>query len=719
MTTVFNKYFRLLRSNFSPFWFLVIFLILLVSVVLLWVQPDSLIGKSSKSIFIVGLFNFNLILFVALLFVVGRNLLRLVFERKNKVFGSKLRQRLVLAFLMLTLVPVMIMFFLASGLIQRASSNWFGEQVESVVDNAMNISQIYIDQEKENLREIGKQIVNILENNPLVTKDAETLDRFVRDLRNRYRLTSIRFFDQNNLSVFEAHSPTNKINDLSEPKLNVDFNSEMIEEKIKLEDTSGLQFVRFYKTSVINEQQGTLIITKPINSEVSGSLTAVNRGYKEYGQLKIYQTPLTASYLISLAMITGILILSAIWLGFFLAKEISDPINKLSQATREIAKGNYSQLIATGGGDDEISRLVKSFNQMSGDLESSTTELEQRKNYIETILNNLAVGVIGLDPMLSVTTLNYAVLTILNIKDPDQYLNKPVADLLTNYPELNKHALAEESSGETVQQEEVDLLVDGEEKKLIITTGDVLDEEMSSRGKVILLDDISDLVKAQKVSAWREVAKKLAHEIKNPLTPIKLSAQRLKKSFSKLNEENIEKISDTIVENVNVIKVLLDEFSSFARLPQIQLQDSDLNQFIVNVVQDFRSYEVEILTELENDLPLVRIDHHQFRRCLLNLIENAVLALEDYSGNTRTGQVLVKTMSDDQHVLISIEDNGPGISEEHKNKVFEPYYTTRQEGTGLGLSIVSTIINEHHGSIKLHSESGQGTAFTILLPRYS
>ena len=595
------KFFRWLKYNLSFRWIIVISVILIIATAFLIFQPSSLTGSSSKSIFIIGLVNFNMLLLLALGFVVGRNLIKLVLDRRNKVLGSKLRQRLVFAFVILTLVPTSIMFVFASGLINKATSGWFSPQVESIFDNAVAISQTYVEQQKQELEEQALQIKSVVKNNTLFQEDEGKLQRFLNELRNKYELFSIVVFDSDAFELFSSFSIVNQISDLAEPPISSEtlLKQDLVDPIIFLENNSETQFLRFYQEFSLNGERHFIVATKLIPPEISTSLNALQSSHKEYGQLRYFKTPLTASYLLTLALVAGLIMFAAIWFGFYLAKEIAQPLKKVSMGTKEVASGNYDIRLEASG-DDELSELIDSFNQMVVDLKDYQTEL----------------------------------------------------------------------------------------------------------------------VQAQKVSAWRDVARRLAHEIKNPLTPIKLSAQRISKRGSSFSEEELQKSTKTIVEHVDTIKVLIDEFSKFARLPIADQSLVDLNKLIQSVMDSYleQTKDLQVELELSADVKNVPLDITQMRQCLVNLIENAIAAVRSLPEESdRLIKIITKHDGGD-FVLLEVSDTGPGISMEDRPRVFDPYFTTKEEGTGLGLSIVASIVADHQGRIRVFDNQPNGTRFLIELP---
>lgn len=719
-----NKFYRWFRLTVKNRWLIFLASLLSVSLFILFLQPDSLIGSSSKSIFIVGLVNLNILLLISLVFVVARNIIKIIFDRKNKILGSKLRQRLVFAFVGLTIIPVSIMFFLASGLVNKAAGGWFSTQVEAIVDNAIEISKLHVDKQKDIVDETSVEVRNLIENNPYIFDNEDSINKFFSGLRKKYNLFSISIYSENSEKLYSSAKAISTISDFSEPEIHEERIFETLENNgsVYFEKKNASQFIRSFKIIDIADKKNVLVVTMLLNQELTAKLDAINASYKEYGQLKFYKNPLKKSYLFTLALITGVLLFSAIWFGFYLAREISVPLKRLSEATKSVAKGNYAMELKDSG-DDEISEVARSFNQMVIDIKESRLQLDERRAYTETILNTLAVGVVGLNPELKVTTLNESVMSIFNVEDTS--IGSSIYDLFDNIglselKDFITDAIYNNLSGlehkDGIVEKEVNITIEDKERKIIVTIGKV-EREGSLIGVVLVFDDITDLAHAQQMSAWREVARRIAHEIKNPLTPVKLTAQRLNKNAETIDAESLRKSAEVIVENVDLIKVLIDEFSKFARLPMANFAKEDLSKLTMSTIEGFLEENENIVFQIINDskIPSIEIDKDQIKRCIINLLENAIVAVNE--SNISDGKIIIRTtLLEDSFVEIEISNNGNNISEEDKAKIFEPYYTTRGEGTGLGLAIVDTIVSEHAGTVKVVDNEPQGCKFIIKLP---
>jgi two-component system nitrogen regulation sensor histidine kinase NtrY len=471
-----------------------------------------------------------------------------------------------------------------------------------------------------------------------------------------------------------------------------------------------------------------------IDADLTQAMGVVNESYKEYQQLKLFKHQIRTGYLLMLAMLTGLILFAAIWFGFYIAREISVPIQRLAEGTKEIARGNYEFQIRQSG-DDEVGLLVKSFNTMTRDLRNSIQESKEQQAFIQTIMDNLALGVVAFDAGGMVTSLNPSARRLLGFDEPEDQTVISYADLFPKdvgekidglVNELAERAEAGHQEGmRTAAESELSFISQGREVRVLCTAGRIPATEKTEASTVLLLDDITELSKAQKMSAWREVARRVAHEIKNPLTPIQLSAQRLQRILRDLGAgKDSDELVQVIVEHVASIKRLANEFSNFAMMPTAEFKLSDLNALISDTLAPFAESHQDISFHLiaDNKLPDVLMDREQIRRILMNLVGNAVKAIHEVGGEQVQepdgNRIVVKTWYDrkKKNVVFEVSDNGPGIPDAEKTRIFQPYYTTSKDGSGLGLAIVTTILADHQGQIRLYDNQPRGAKFIVELP---
>lgn len=673
------------------------------------------------------LLNLLVVILCVLVFLVGRNVVKLVFDRRRNILGSKLRQRLVVAFVGLALVPTTLLFVLSSDLLSQAMKGWFSNYVEASVEGSVELAQNHFAWMKRSTEGDTRRIVTQLE-------AADSIDdtRFrgvLEDRRQEFGLFSVRFFERPEGPPLEVTNAAAAIESFSEPPVDQAalakaFNGETV---VSADEVAASQFVRVYMPVSLPGRHGVLMTAMRVSPEISHAFAAVTESFNEYEQLKFFKKRLRLGYLLTLAMITLLVLFAAIWFAFYLARELVGPIQRLAEGTESVARGNYDFQIRTSG-DDEIGSLVRSFNKMTNDLKNSRNEAEGRRLFIETILGNLAVGVIGLDADRIVTSANAAAARIFEIPE-EAMLGRPIGSVMKPGDLERVETLLGAIAGEEgdailtsdVAECELNVVSQGRELKVICTAGKILDPHGRSSGVVLLFDDITDLSKAQHMSAWREVAQRIAHEIKNPLTPIQLSAQRLQRLLGTGDvAPAVRESTQAIVENVDSIKRLANEFSNFARMPTAEFQIADVNHLITDAIAPFAENHSEIVFQFIADsrVPDVTMDREQIRRCVMNLIDNAIGAVTASPPSGEGARIVVRTDYDKRRrmVVIEVADNGPGISHAAKARIFEPYFTTKEGGTGLGLAIVTSIISDHQGYIRCYDNPPRGAKFVIELP---
>jgi two-component system nitrogen regulation sensor histidine kinase NtrY len=475
---------------------------------------------------------------------------------------------------------------------------------------------------------------------------------------------------------------------------------------------------------------GVVVATAYLTGDLAARSRRMTQAFESYNQLRVLKRPLTGLYLSFFVMVTLLILFGATWMGSYLAKRITRPVLMLSAAAREIGAGRLDQRVEPQS-NDEFGSLVEAFNAMASELATSrrkvdrgTIELERkhvevegRRRYIETILERIATGVVSVDAGGAITTINSAAARLLSL---DRQIVGQPALAVFDRADLQPFGALIASAGRGKAEptaHEIALAREGQELHLGAIATPLVGDTGAPDGVVLVLDDVTPLIRAQKVAAWREVARRLAHEIKNPLTPIQLSAERLRRHFSGAPlqvKALVDECTQTIVGEVESLKGLVDEFSQFARMPSPRTVPTDLGQLITDTVALYNGIftDVHIEQRFAPGIPLVRLDPEQVRRVIINLVDNAIEAME------RRGQIVVETQRDAANsvVRVLVADNGPGIPPAEREKLFLPYYSTKRRGSGLGLAIVRRIIAEHGGSIEAGDNTPRGTRFTIELP---
>ncbi|RPI72641.1 MAG: HAMP domain-containing protein, partial [Desulfobacteraceae bacterium] len=477
---------------------------------------------------------------------------------------------------------------------------------------------------------------------------------------------------------------------------------------------------------------GLIVLDKFIPSSIVTRMNIINQSADEYKQFQMLKSPLKITHLIMLAIVSLLTIFASIWFGFFLSKSITIPIQELAEGTKRIAGGDYDFSIDIES-SDEIGVLVDSFNKMTQDLKTgkkqldeankellhSNVELDQRRLYMEIVLANVAAGVISADAEGRVLTINKSAEKMLNIKAADM-IGKDYRQVLRSEHLKIVEQLFEDKSffQKGFAESQVKITIANKTLSLLVTIAILRDDHAKYLGLVAVLEDLTEIERAQRMAAWREVARRIAHEVKNPLTPIQLSAQRLQKKYrDKIAPTDIkifDECTKLIIDQVEELKLLVNEFSRYARLPTAVPSPNNLKQILNEVVslykQGARNVRFSIRDSVE--IPIFKFDREEMKRALINLIDNAMDAID------AEGEIEI-TLSHDpaaEIVRIEIADNGKGIPAEHINHIFEPYFSTKKHGTGLGLDIVNTIISEHAGNIRVEENKPKGTRFIIDLP---
>ncbi|MCP2605884.1 ATP-binding protein, partial [Candidatus Aminicenantes bacterium AC-335-O07] len=664
------------------------------------------------------------LLFLILLFVLGRNLTKLYLERKRKVIGSHFKTKLVFFFIGLSLIPTLLLFFFASDLINRSIEHWFRSPVDQILKDTQQVAEGFYSDKEAITYHYAKQLgIEIREKDFLLPGNTQALLDFLKEKIREYRLDLISvYIGEKELVTFL--NPNLPLQDYQDLKENIIKRALLGENFKRIEPMGKGELIR-RGISFNHPQVGRVLIVtgKFLPQNYYQSINRISSYIQKYKSLKILKDPIKTSYLLIFLFVTLLIIFAASWIGFHLAKSITNPIEKLAQATREVSKGNLDVRVEDPA-SDEIGILIESFNQMVSDLKESnkkieqkTEEIERRKKYFETVLDNISTGVITVDANGFITTINPAAINLLQLNSQNPigenykiFLSNPTYSEIVNI--LDKAIEGKYK----ITEKEIHLKFENKTVTLALTITPFQDMNNNFMGLIVALDNVTQIITAQKIAAWKEVAQRVAHEIKNPLTPIQLSAERIIKSLGKEeNKKIIEEGAKTIIQETRTIKNLVDEFSNFARLPVISLSYTDLHQIIEQTVSLFRGIYKEIEFEVlySSEVPSkVYVDPEQIKRVFVNIISNAVEAMD------KKGKVTIVTSYNPEikTIRIEISDTGPGIPDSDKAKLFIPYFSTKKKGRGLGLSIVHQIITEHNGTIKVEDNIPHGAKFIIQIP---
>ncbi len=684
----------------------------------------------------------DLAMILALVFVLVRNIVKMMVERRRGLPFARFRSKLVLVLLGLAVVPSMLVLFVGSELIRSNLDRWFNAPLEEIVASANLTASDYYGERQKLTADTSRRIAAALA--PLGFPDADVTRVFtvitpeVAPLRiamvEVYRVVPGRGARPEVSSVAEVRMPTvpPDYNRASADRLAERVASGSIETHGPEPLGSGGELLR--SATPIPGKDGGLAGVVVASDYLTGEMLARSRrmtdSYEQYKQLRVLKNPLTGVYISFFAMVTLMILVSATWIGLYLAKRITRPVQMLAAAAREIGAGHLDQRLEPET-SDEFGSLVEAFNAMVTELASSRRDLERstadlqrqheeveaRRRYIETILQRITTGVVSVDATGQVTTINSAAARLLSLDEVAA--GRPVAELFSR-PELAPLLLLIEgarASAHDPPAQEISLAADGRELHLAAAATRLHGERGATEGTVLVFDDITPLIRAQKVAAWREVARRLAHEIKNPLTPIQLCAERLARHFQSApppTQALVEECTRTIVGEVESLKGLVDEFSQFARMPAPKRIPTDLAGLVADTMALYAGLfrEVRLERVVPPSMPMVRLDPEQVRRVLINLVDNAIEAME------RKGVVVVEVQyaPAERVARLVVADNGPGIPAAEREKLFMPYYSTKRRGSGLGLAIVRRIIAEHGGSIDVADNMPRGTRFTVELP---
>ena len=684
----------------------------------------------------------DLTMLVALGFVLARNIVKLVVERRRALPFARFRAKLVLLLLANTFVPAVVVLLVGSELIRTSMDRWFNTPMDEILSSANKIAGDYYHERQMLVHNHALRIARALASTDLTASDVRPIRELLAPDVTQQRIQMI--------EIYRA-TPSNRslprldrVVDVAVPALRAGYNPTAADrlaaqafnggseaDSIETLATSG---DLLHAAAVIHARDGhaigVVVATDYLTSDYAARARGMTQAFEKYNQLRVLRRPLAGVYLSFFLMVTLMILVSATWMGLYMTKRITGPVQRLAAAAREIGAGRLDQRVEPQS-HDEFGALVVAFNTMASELaasrrkvERSTVELERkhqevegRRRYIETILERITTGVVSVDAAGAISTINSAAARLLNL---DRHSIGQPALAALDRPDLQAIGalLAGAGRGKTEPGvQEIAIAREGRELHLAVVVTALAGGARTSEGAVLVFDDVTPLIRAQKVAAWREVARRLAHEIKNPLTPIQLSAERLRRHFSGAPAHAkalVDECTTTIVGEVESLKGLVDEFSQFARMPSPRTVPTDLAKLITDTLALYNGLFTDVRIEhlFGPGVPLVRLDPEQIRRVIINLVDNAIEAVN------RHGIIVVETQLDAANSLVRVMvgDNGPGIPVADREKLFLPYYSTKRRGSGLGLAIVRRIIAEHGGTIEVGANTPSGTRFTIELP---
>jgi len=692
-----------------------------------FLNPDS----NQQLLLFAALSALIFLLFVALTFVLARNLLKLFAERRLGVLGSKFRTRLVVTGLLLSFLPVIVMFWFAYGLMNRTIDRWFSRPVEEVREDTRAMASLLATYAQQNATAEAVAIAG----SPATAHAFSTRDfSELTALFEQHETTlqggfAFALLKGNAEASFHAPAPWEQIRPKAAPD--------------QLSGPSPAPFMwgptEYILGTAPVADDGLILIAMPLPQKFSGAVSALQASQKRYFELYQQKRLVRRTYMSLLLLLTVLVLFSTTWLALFLSKLVTRPVTALAEATQEISRGRLDYRVEVNAAD-EIGDLVQSFNQMAEELETSRRQidassrdlgaaniaLEQRRRHIETILESIPTGVLSLDANKQITHVNQALLRMIHPSSSTenhnpQMINLELRDVFPGDVVEDLQVLLRRADRMGITTSHSEIMLHRAKLNVALTVA-TLQHQEERLGYVLIFEDLSDLLKAQKQAAWREVARRVAHEIKNPLTPIALSADRIRRHLDRgtppdaASLDVIRHCSDTIASSVDTVRTLVDEFSTLARFPASHPSPANINSIVESALNMFdgRLAGVTVRKDLAPDLPKVMADSDAIKRALANLVDNAAEAME--GAHVREIRVSTSLVTSRDAVEILIADTGHGVTQELKERLFLPYFSTKKRGTGLGLAIVSRIVEDHRGSIRVEENRPAGTCFIVELP---
>jgi len=738
-----NRENRIRRRRRMLLWVLGATVLLLLAIIVsqqlwLWtvVRPDT----PADALVLYALSTLNFVAFVVFLFIFVRNLLKLRRERRERQLGSKVKTRLLVYFISISFLPITAMAFFSYLFLNRSLEKWFNPFPDEIVQQATEVKRVTLSSQAQTLQDTASLLTMLL-NRQTSEERLATMEQIVTS----GQLVAIEIVRSDGFVEIQSRA---RLSDNDSEQL-----EKLFGEARRFGGPTGLSLVdgkEFDALAVPLNQSEMLIIApqKRASNDLTDLVTDSERGYQNLvGQ----QRRVRLLGLSTLGLMTLILLFVSSWVAIYLARGIATPIKALAEASKEVARGNLAHRVKTTIAEDELALLAESFNQMTAQLEENRSRIEagaaelrdtnmalrERRNYIETVLQSLSTGVVSIDENDCVTTLNASAARMFTLREKVEE-NPKLSGLIGTEDWLVVDRLLRRArrTGHATEQTQLESGSANSNGPLPVsmTATALRDSKGPRRGVVLVIEDLSELLSAQRAAAWSEVARRMAHEIKNPLTPIQLSAERIAKSYRRATANGngvsavdhsdekrvaavITECTETITREVAGLKAMVDEFSRFARLPATRLELANLNDVVTQAVGLYvdRLDGVAMVLQLEAELPSSMLDVEQMKRVFVNLIDNAVHALTSV---TAEKQITIATSHDAERSLLraQIADTGHGIEPSDFRRLFEPYFSRRDSGTGLGLAIVQRIIMEHGGHIRAERNEPRGARFVIELP---
>ncbi len=685
----------------------------------------------------------NVTMLVALAFVLARNVIKSIMEGRSGLPFGRFRAKLVLAMLGMTVIPAVLVLIVGSRVVLTAVDRWFNAPMEEILAGANSIAGDYYQERERIVADQASRLARSLSRVDLGSAEIATVQNVITPEVAGQRISMVQVYR----AVRVPNQPPDVVSlvDVASPSMPLGW-ARASADRLAARAASGteaapsieepmaagglLKHVAIAVRNSSGQITGVVVASDYLSGHLAERARHMSKAYEDYSQLRVLKQPLAGVYVSFFVMVTLLILVGSTWMGLYLAKRITRPVQMLSEAAKEIGAGHYDHRIEHEG-SDEFGSMVEAFNTMaaevaqsrrrleraSDDLEKKHDEGEGRRRYIEAILERIATGVVSIDRGGRIGTINPSALRLLELTD--EVIGSAAVDVFARPDLAPVNDVLDQAARAKMDSfaQEVALVRDGRERHVVAAATRIAGTDGSFDGTVLVVDDVTPLIRAQKVAAWREVARRLAHEIKNPLTPIQLSAERLRRKLSDISpplQELVQECTSTIIGEVESLKGLVDEFSQFARMPAPRAVPTELHAFLNDTlaIYDGLFGSVEFEKHYDSGVSQVRLDPEQMKRVIINLIDNAIEAMG------RQGVIVVETASDVPNSLVRIvvSDTGPGIPEAERDKLFLPYYSTKGRGSGLGLAIVRRIVAEHGGSIDVTDNVPTGTRFIIELP---
>ncbi len=685
---------------------------------LTFLRPDN----SEQTLVFAALSAIIFLLLVVLSFVLARNLIKLYLERQNAKLGSKFRTKMVLGALLLSSGPVIAMFLFSYGLMNRSIDKWFSRPAEEVREHTSRVTSLLTDYAGSNAQAEANAISASQESERAYRTGnfGPMLEEFRRREITLQGGFAVALLDDRPEAIYQAPD--------SWYVLKGKLPLQALEKKSPIPVAVDGKEYMLAATKV--PPNGRILVAIPLPPNYSTVLRELETSERNYAALRVERKLIRQTYLLVLLLLTVIVLFAATWFALYLSKMVIRPVSALEQATQEISSGRLDYRVEVTAGD-ELAELVASFNRMASELESSraqieasSRELEDRRRYMETILESIPTGVVSLDASENITHVNTAFRRMFHLEGVEPIRKEMLRERMGPEAAVDLRRLLRKADRMGTTQTQLELPRGATSMKVGITVASMNERvsgHESSFGYVIVLEDLSELLQAQRQAAWREVARRIAHEIKNPLTPIQLSAERIRRHLDRGTPDNqslavIHGCAETIAGAVETVRGLVDEFSTLARFPQSRPQPSDVNAIVESALAMFdgRLAGLRVQKVLTSDLPPVMADPEAIKRVVANLVDNAAEAMQD--SMVRELTVSTALLGGREAVEIVVADTGLGLTPEVKERLFLPYFSTKGRGTGLGLAIVARIIEDHRGSIRVEENKPLGARFIVELP---